>query len=187
MLVELNVVEQRYRVVLEVLEDGLPVTEVAMRHGVSRQTVHTWVRRYREAGMAGLVDRSRRPPRCAHQISAEMERMVCDLRRHHPRWGPWRLVHELRRQGVAGIPGRTSIYRVLDRNQLIEPFARRRQRAVDRRWERSRPMELWQMDSNRCRTFLSQPGPHRARSDGGSPGAGQQLCAKAPISCCNCA
>ena len=146
MLVELNVVEQRYRVVLEVLEDGLPVTEVAMRHGVSRQTVHTWLRRYRESGMAGLVDRSRRPPRCAHQISAEMERMVCDLRRHHPRWGPWRLVHELRRQGVAGIPGRTSIYRVLDRNQLIEPFARRRQRAVYRRWERSRPMELWQMD-----------------------------------------
>ena len=37
-LVELNVVEQRYRVVLEVLEDGLPVTEVAMRHGV--QPVH---------------------------------------------------------------------------------------------------------------------------------------------------
>jgi len=101
-LVELNVVEQRYRVVLEVLEDGLPVTEVAIRHGVSRQTVHTWLRRYRESGMAGLVDRSRRPPRCAHQISAEMERMVCDLRRHHPRWRPWRLVHELRRQGVAG-------------------------------------------------------------------------------------
>jgi transposase-like protein len=59
-LVELNVVEQRYRVVLEVLEDGLPVTEVAMRHGVSRQTVHTWLRRYRGSGMAGLVDRSRR-------------------------------------------------------------------------------------------------------------------------------
>jgi len=131
-LVELNVVEQRYRVVLEVLEDGLPVTEVAMRHGVSRQTVHTWLRRYREAGMAGLVDRSRRPPQCAHQISAGMERMVCDLRRRNPRWGPWRLVHELRRQGVAGIPGRTSIYRVLDRNQLIEPFARRRRRALYR-------------------------------------------------------
>jgi hypothetical protein len=28
---ELNVVEQRYRVVMEVLEDSLPVTEVAMR------------------------------------------------------------------------------------------------------------------------------------------------------------
>jgi hypothetical protein len=40
--------------VLEVLEDGLPVTEVAMRHGVSRQSVHTWLRRYRSAAPAGF-------------------------------------------------------------------------------------------------------------------------------------
>jgi hypothetical protein len=40
-LVELGVVEQRYRAVLEVLEEGLPVTEVvARRHQVARQTVH---------------------------------------------------------------------------------------------------------------------------------------------------
>jgi leucine-zipper of insertion element IS481 len=59
-----------------------------MRHGVSQQTVHTCLPRYRDARMAGLVDRSRRPPRCARQISAEMERMVCDLRRCSPRRGP---------------------------------------------------------------------------------------------------
>jgi transposase-like protein len=39
MLRELKVVEQRYRAVLEVL-DGSPVTEVAGRFGVARQTVH---------------------------------------------------------------------------------------------------------------------------------------------------
>jgi transposase len=39
MLRELNVVEQRYQAVLEVL-DGIPVTEVAERFGVTRQTVH---------------------------------------------------------------------------------------------------------------------------------------------------
>lgn len=38
MLWELNVVEQRYQAVLEVLDDIL-VTEVAERFGVSRQTV----------------------------------------------------------------------------------------------------------------------------------------------------
>ena len=43
MLVELGVVEQRYRAVLEVLEEGLPVTEVARRHKVARQTVHEWL------------------------------------------------------------------------------------------------------------------------------------------------
>src|SRR6516225_6262637 len=42
-LVELGVVEQRYRAVLEVLEEGLPVTEVARRHKVARQTVHEWL------------------------------------------------------------------------------------------------------------------------------------------------
>jgi len=39
MVRDLNVVEQRYRAVLEVL-DGAPVTEVAERFQVARQTVH---------------------------------------------------------------------------------------------------------------------------------------------------
>ena len=45
MLVELGVVEQRYRAVLEVLDEGASVTDVARRHGVARQTVHGWLRR----------------------------------------------------------------------------------------------------------------------------------------------
>ena len=42
-LVELGLVEQRHAAVLEVL-DGVPVVEVAERFGVSRQTVHRWLR-----------------------------------------------------------------------------------------------------------------------------------------------
>jgi hypothetical protein len=45
MLMELQVGEQRYRAVWEVLE-GASVTEVARRFGVSRQSVHVWLRRY---------------------------------------------------------------------------------------------------------------------------------------------
>ena len=40
MLVELGLVEQRYQAVLEVLNDGATVTEVAIRFGVTRQSVH---------------------------------------------------------------------------------------------------------------------------------------------------
>lgn len=58
MLVELGVTEQRYRAVLEVLEEGTPVTEVARRYGVARQTVHEWLARYaNDGGVAGLADR----------------------------------------------------------------------------------------------------------------------------------
>ncbi len=56
MLWELSVSEQRYRAVLEV-GAGIPVTEVAERYGVSRQSVHAWLRRYREEGLPGLADR----------------------------------------------------------------------------------------------------------------------------------
>ncbi|MFJ6200012.1 helix-turn-helix domain-containing protein [Micromonospora sp. NPDC092111] len=86
-LVGLSIVEQRYRAVLSV-QAGDPVVEVAARDGVSRQTVHAWLARYAEAGLAGLQDRSRRPRGCAHQASPEVEALVCELRRHHSRWVP---------------------------------------------------------------------------------------------------
>ena len=119
-LVELSVVEQRYRAVLEAAA-GVPVTEIAARYEVSRQSVHAWIRRYAEGGLGGLMDRSKRPDSCPHQVSAEIEAVVCELRRDHPRWGPLLIVHELGRAGVAPVPSRMSVYRVLVRHGLIEP------------------------------------------------------------------
>jgi transposase-like protein len=58
MLVELGVLEQRYQAVLEVLNEGLPIVEVAARFGVTRQSVHRWLKRYAAQGLAGLVDAS---------------------------------------------------------------------------------------------------------------------------------
>jgi transposase len=75
-LVELSVMEQRYRAVLEA-EAGCPVTEIAARHGVSRQTVHAWVRRYKAGGLAALADCSHRPQSCPYQIAAEVKAAVC--------------------------------------------------------------------------------------------------------------
>lgn len=131
---------------MEVLQDGLKVTEVAERYGVSRQIVHRWIRRYEQRGLNGLADRSHRPRSCAHQISSEVEAAICELRRLHRDWGPCTLLDKLDKRGVAPLPSRSSIYRALVRNNLIEPKRRRRRKADYKRWERSRPMELWQMD-----------------------------------------
>jgi transposase InsO family protein len=144
-LVELSVVEQRYRAVLEAAA-GVPVAEVATRYEVSRQSVHAWIRRYAEGGLGGLMDRSRRPDSCPHQVSAEIEAVVCELRREHPRWGPLLLVHELAKAGVAPVPSRMSVYRVLVRHGLIEPQQRKRPKDSYVRWERDTPMALWQLD-----------------------------------------
>ncbi len=144
MLWELSVTEQRYRAVLEVLA-GVPVTEVADRYGVSRQSVHAWLVRYRDEGPPGLADRSHKVRAHPWQIPAELESAVCELRRAHRKWGPKRLVSGMSRRGLGAVT-RSTVYRVLVRNQLIEPRSRRRRRQDYTRWERPVPMQLWQLD-----------------------------------------
>ena len=145
MLVELGLVEQRYAAVREVLE-GASVTDVARRNGVARQTVHDWLKRYAAGGMAALVDRSSKPLSCSHQIPAEVEARIVDLRRAHPGWGPRTILDRLGKDGVAPLPGRSSVHRALLRHGLIGPGKRRRRREDYKRWERGRAMDLWQMD-----------------------------------------
>ena len=144
MLMELSVVEQRYLAVREAL-DGAKITDVATRYGVDRRTVHRWLVRYANEGLGALADRSSRPDRCPHQIPPEVEARVVALRRSHPGWGPRTILSKLRRE-MDEPPSRSAIYRCLVRHRLIDPKPRRRRAKDYRRWERSRPMELWQMD-----------------------------------------
>jgi transposase len=145
-LVELGVVEQRLSAVLEVLNDGVSVTEVAARFGVTRQSVHRWLRRYADRGLAGLVDQSTAPGSCPHQMGPSIEARIVEMRVEHPGWGPRTIGFWLAKEGVDPVPGRSSIYRCLVRHRLITPEARKRSKGDYRRWERSRSMELWQMD-----------------------------------------
>lgn len=146
MFKELSKVEQRYQAVMAVQVDGLEVTVVAEKFGVSRQTVHAWLRRYEDGGLEGLADGSHRPASCPHQMPAVVEAQVCELRRQHPYWGPARIGHRLARDGLDAVPSHMGIYRALVRHGLIEPNGRRKRLRDFRRWERARPMELWQLD-----------------------------------------
>ncbi|MEA3511213.1 MAG: helix-turn-helix domain-containing protein [Actinomycetota bacterium] len=144
-LVELGVVEQRFQAVLEVL-GGASVSDVARRYGVVRQTVHRWLRKYAESGVSGLADRSSRPHSCPHQMTPQVEARVVEMRRAHPGWGSRTIRYWLADEGVVPLPSLSSIHRALLRHKLVDPRRRRRPRSSYRRWERSRSMELWQMD-----------------------------------------
>ena len=104
MLVELGLVEQRHAAVLAVLSEGVAVTEVALRYGVTRQTVHRWLRRYAARGLSGLADGSPRPDSCPHQMPAEVEALVVRLRRENPAWGPRTLLFQLEAAGGDVVP-----------------------------------------------------------------------------------
>jgi transposase-like protein len=100
-------VEIRLRAVAAV-RDGAAVVDVAEQFGVTRQTVTAWRRRCEVNGLEGLRDRSRRPHSSPHRISAEMEALICELRREHRRWGARRIAFELRRLGQQDPPSRST-------------------------------------------------------------------------------
>src|SRR5690349_15028775 len=143
---ELSVAEQRYQAVMAVIGDGLSVSQAAEKTGVARQTLHRWLARYEAAGLEGLADRSHRPVSCPHQMPAEVEAKMLELRRSRPYWGPRRLVFELAKRGIDPVPSESAVYRALVRAGLIDPAVRDRRSRKWKRWERGAPMELWQMD-----------------------------------------
>lgn len=146
MLVEKSKMEQRYDAVLGVIKDGFSVTEVARKFNVSRQSVHAWMARYERGGLEALDDRSHRPRASPHQMDPAIEARVVELRRLHPHWGQITIAHRLAKEQVSPLPSPSAIYRALVRSGAIVPHAPRKKLVTYKRWERGRPMELWQMD-----------------------------------------
>ncbi len=84
--------------------------------------------------------------RAPHQIAAEVEARILELRRWKPYWGARKILVELKRQCVRPVPSESAVYRCLVRASLIDPRRSKRELEPWKRWERSAAMELWQMD-----------------------------------------
>lgn len=118
---------------------------MAVRYGVSRQAVYTWKSKYEAAGLEGLREKSRRPRTSPTRLPAEVEALVCEMRRTNPRWGARRIAFEIARTPVDAAPSRATVHRVLARNGLIRHQEQKHRRKY-KRWQRETPMHLWQMD-----------------------------------------
>jgi transposase InsO family protein len=63
------------------IQQGLRVEEAAQAAGVSVRTAYKWLRRFREEGEAGLMDRSSRPQHCPHATPATVVEHLIEQRR----------------------------------------------------------------------------------------------------------
>ena len=71
----------RALLVNRILVQGLRVEEAAHAAGVSVRTAYKWLRRFKEEGPQGLVDRSSRPRACPHATPSEIVQHVMERRR----------------------------------------------------------------------------------------------------------
>lgn len=124
---ETSPMDQRVRFMTDYHREVFPLSELCARFGVSRKTAYKWIRRYREEGPSGLVNRSRRPHSCPHQSPAGIVELLLAGRRLHPTWGAKKLLRVLsKRHPSWEWPSRTTCHNVLNRHGLVTARRRRR-------------------------------------------------------------
>lgn len=123
--------------------EGANKRELCRRFGISPTVAYKWLKRFRQEGVEGLRNRSRRPRRTPKRVGPEVEQAVLALRHQHPAWGARKLRRCLEVDGFAPLPARSTVNDILRRHGLlVNP---RPQRDLQR-FERSQPNELWQID-----------------------------------------
>ena len=78
--------DERLRFVARRL-DGEKMAPLCREFGISRKTGYKIFHRYKDCGLEGLTDRSRRPYRQANQLPMQIERLIVRLKKEKPAWG----------------------------------------------------------------------------------------------------
>lgn len=141
---------ERFRAIKPILDQSITVTAASAQLGVSRKTLHGWLRRYHEGGMAGLADRSSAPKTTPHAVPAEQVTDIIALRGQHPTWGPKKLRAWLDREYPrTQWPVTSTMGDLLRRRGLVKKRRRRPGRAAESRLPfqpATRPNDTWCMD-----------------------------------------
>jgi len=134
-------IDFRYRLITEPELVEANVIDVCNRYAVSRKTLYKWRKRYEAEGIKGLENRSRKPNAINRKVTTSIEQLI--LQHRSQKLGPRRIRHRLRRRYHIRLSTRT-IYKVLKRNECNMLYPSKK--VVYRRFERSKPNELLQMD-----------------------------------------
>jgi putative transposase len=144
---ECNVVEERLRFIARLL-DGEKMAALCREFGISRKTGYKIYNRYKDCGIDGLTDRSRRPYRQASQLPMQIEKLIVGLKKEYPHWGAPKIREKLRRlYPDMHCPAISTVHAVLDRHGLVKRRKRKRNKACGTALAHvSGPNELWCAD-----------------------------------------
>jgi putative transposase len=140
-------VDDRLRFVARLL-DGEKMAPLCKAFGISRKTGYKIYDRFKDCGINGLTDRSRRPYRHANQLPTLVEKTIVALKREYPSWGAPKIRERLRRRCPELLcPAISTVHAVLDRHGLVTRKKRRRVRVRGTVLSRpTEPNDLWCAD-----------------------------------------
>jgi transposase len=113
----MDIIENRYRMIIEPERSGKSISDTCTVFGVSRQTWYKWKRRYNEYGIDGLKNQSKRPHNIKNvKVTKELEKIILETRLNN-RFGPMRIRFRLKRKYGVNL-GTKTIYNLLKRHNL---------------------------------------------------------------------
>ena len=140
----MDIIENRYRMIIEPERSGKSISDVCIAFGVSRATWYKWKRRYDAYGIDGLKNQSRKPHNIKNlKVTEELEKLVLELRLNN-RFGPMRIRFRLKRKYGVSL-GTKTIYNLLKRHKLNVLAVKLKRKY--KRFEMKHPNELVQMDT----------------------------------------
>jgi len=139
--------DERLRFVARLLE-GEKMAVLCREFDISRKTGYKIFQRYKDCGVTGLTDRSRRPYRQANKLPMQIESLIVQLKREHLDWGAPKIREKLRRRyDDIQAPAISTVHAVLDRHGLVKRGRKRRYRAEGTALSRPcKPNDLWCAD-----------------------------------------
>ena len=141
---KVSVMESRTEFVKLACQEGAIIRQLCRRYRVSSATAYKWILRYREAGEAGLMERSRRPRNSPNRSGPEFEGHVLRIRAEQPAWGAAKIRRILRDEGIE-VKAVSTVHAILIRHGKIDPEESKKHHAWQR-FEHPVPNDLWQMD-----------------------------------------
>ena len=121
--------EERLKFVARLL-DGEKMASLCREFGISRKTGYKIFNRYKELGIDGLNDQSRRPHRYANQLPFQVERRILAIKKERPTWGAPKIREKLIREyPQIRPPAKSTVHAVLERHGLVKRRKARRYRA----------------------------------------------------------
>jgi putative transposase len=144
---ECSKVDERMKFVARLLE-GEKMAVLCREFDISRKTGHKIFNRYKETGLEGLTDRSRRPYRQANRLPFQVEALIVQLKKEHPSWGAPKIREKIRRlHSEISLPAISTVHAVLDRHNLVTRGRKPRYHAEGTTLSRpTQPNDLWCAD-----------------------------------------
>ena len=139
--------DERLRFVARLLE-GEKMAQLCREFDISRKTGYKIFERYKNCGLEGLTDRSRRPYRQSNRLPAQIESLIVQCKREQPSWGAPKIREKIRRvHADIALPAVSTVHAVLDRHGLVQRPGRRRYKAQGTHLSLpSKPNDLWCAD-----------------------------------------